>query len=172
MEQENNDFELLEPQDALELVPTWEPRLWWLAIAIPLLIALFFLIRRLLRKKITHDPHLARREAYQTAKQNLADLSPTTPRETATALSLILRTYLAIDLREPALYETHEEFIGRGQHLAKLPPDLRETVIQHFSSLATLKYAPENTTPHTDPLEIHSLSATLLDQIHHRPAEP
>lgn len=67
--------------------------------------------------------------------------------EVATKTSLILRHYLALTLEEPALYETHEEFLLRSDALKKLPRGSRERLAPLLSELATAKYGPSRIDP-------------------------
>ena len=58
-----------------------------------------------------------------------------------------MRRYLAACLAEPALYETHEEFILRGDALTKLPAGAREHLNPLLTRLAELKYGPSGEDP-------------------------
>lgn len=144
MEEQENAFELVESREALDLVPTWELQPWWFlaaGIALLLLALILFILRR---KKKFHDPLREKREAYAAAKDQLVTMSHAGSRESASAVSLTLRNYLARSLGEPALYETHEEFIGRHEGLADLPEKLRFETGAFFNHLASMKYAPED----------------------------
>ena len=144
MEDKENTFELVESQDALKLVPAWELQAWWFLAAGGVILALALLIIFLKRKKVSHDPHKAKREAYIAAKAELESIPESGSRETATAVSLALRGYLALSMNEPALYETHEEFIGRHEGLKDLPEEIRSETEAFFGKLAAMKYAPED----------------------------
>lgn len=144
MEEKENAFELVESRDALNLVPTWELQAWWFLAAGAALLVLGLLLFLLRRKKVSIDPHKQKREAYIAAKAELEAIGDNGTRETATAISLSLRNYLARSMDEPALYETHEEFIGRHEGLKDLPEDVRSETGDFFGKLAALKYAPED----------------------------
>lgn len=83
-------------------------------------------------------------EALEEFRPILGELSIA---EVATKTSLILRHYLALALEEPALYETHEEFLLRSDALQKLPRGARERLAPLLSELATAKYAPSRIDP-------------------------
>ena len=88
--------------------------------------------------------------------------------EAATAVSITLRRYLAVASGDPALFETHEEFVARHQSLASYPEDLRSSTAEGFSHLARLKYGREAT---GDPVALYSAARQLLERLHqHRPA--
>ncbi len=66
-------------------------------------------------------------------------------------------------MNEPALYETHEEFVGRHQGLKDLPEDVRLETGTFFGKLAAMKYAPEDM-----PMEgvIRDEGIAILERIH------
>ncbi len=67
--------------------------------------------------------------------------------EVATRTSLILRHYLALSLEDPALYETHEEFLLRSDSLQNIPRGARERLAPLLSELASAKYGPSRIDP-------------------------
>ncbi|MFD2257210.1 hypothetical protein ACFSSA_11030 [Luteolibacter algae] len=172
-------LKLVEDRQALELVPTWEAQGWWYlagAAIIVLIISLFIYSRR---NKNFQDPDKEKREAYKTAQSDFAELGEMDPRGMAVGVSLILRGYLARTVKEPALFETHEEFIGRHDSLAELPDDVREETSEFFSKLAELKYGPgKEADPDLagtdgDIVDVHPVAEgikaegkTLLERIH------
>ncbi len=165
MEDKENTFELVETRDALELVPRWEPQAWWYFAAAGIIVALVLLGIFLKRKKSVHDPSRERREAYAAAKRELGAMGGDGIRETALKVSLALRGYLARSLEEPALYETHEEFIGRHDGLKDLPEEIRSEVGGFFSRLATLKYAPLEEAGDS-PEELRDSGIGILERVH------
>ncbi|MFM2199032.1 MAG: hypothetical protein RLZZ505_2464 [Verrucomicrobiota bacterium] len=144
MEEKGKSLELVESRDALELVPTWDPPLWWFFAAVILIVAIVLSLVFFLRKKPVPDAMKEKREAYLEAKAALSGSGAATLRESAIAVSIILRRYLARSMNEPALFETHEEFIARHDGLKNLPNDLRSEVAVFFSKLAAAKYAPDD----------------------------
>lgn len=75
----------------------------------------------------------------------LKDEAPSlAPNVTATRISLIIRRYLEAAFRDPALFETNEEFSLRPRALEKLHPDSRQPVTDYLTKLSQLKYAPSN----------------------------
>lgn len=66
------------------------------------------------------------------------------PNQTATECSLIVRRYLSEITGDPALYETHEQWVMRHDALEDFNDSLKQQVGELFSKLAALKYAPEH----------------------------
>ncbi len=163
MEEKENAFELVESRDAMDLVPTWEVQPWWFLVAGTVLLLIGLLIVLGKRRKLSHDPHQRKREAYRAAKAELESIAESGSRETATAVSLALRNYLALSMDEPALFETHEEFIGRHEGLEGLPEDVRAETEAFFGKLAAMKYAPEDKPAEGD---IRGQGLALLERIH------
>ena len=163
MEEKENTFELVESRDALELVPTWEVEAWWFLAAGGAILLIGLLVFLLKRTKVSHDPLKETREAYIAAKAELEAIGEGGSRGIATAVSLALRNYLARSMNEPALYETHEEFVGRHQGLKDLPEDVRLETGTFFGKLAAMKYAPEDM-----PMEgvIRDEGISILERIH------
>lgn len=115
------------------------------------------------------DPRKAKEEAYRRAVAELeASSGGQTMQEAATRVSVALRRYLAVASGDPALFETHEEFVARHESLAKYPEELRQTTAEGFSHLARLKYGRE---ANGDPAALSSSARQLLDRLHqHQPA--
>jgi hypothetical protein len=142
----------------------------WVAIALAsvvLLGLLIWVLRR--RKKIGMvNPQEVRDEAYRRAVAELSVPSGETMQEAATKVSIALRRYLAVVSGDPALFETHEEFVARHEALASYPEELRKVTAEGFSHLARLKYGREAT---GDPVALFSSARQLLDRLHqHQPA--
>jgi len=165
-----------EAEDALvlrELVPA-EPLLpppglplWaWLAIgaAVVALFGLAAFLRRAKRQKT--DPARIREEAYRAALAELEPPATSGMQEAATRVSVALRRYLAAVAGDPALFETHEEFVARHQALAGYPDELRRSTAEGFSHLARLKYGREAS---GDPASLISAARQLLDRLHQHP---
>lgn len=81
---------------------------------------------------------------YDESRQRLTALKERLPgpslAEVATDASLTLRGYLAETLEEPALFETHEEYLSRHDALEKLPSGSRERLAPLLEQLAEIKY--------------------------------
>lgn len=165
MEEPQNSFKLIENRDAMDLVPTWGFELWWFfalgaAICIAALIVLF-----LCKRKPKGHSALDKERAYREALKELSGLNLDDLREMAMRVSLIVRTYLARHLEEPALYETHEEFVSRHDALAKLPDDTKLETRRVFAQLAEIKYGPTgDVTMEPDTLKREAIE--LLERIH------
>jgi len=89
------------------------------------------------------SPTKLRRLAYESALRALNQAQAESGREAATVSSLVLRRYLATVSGDPALFETHEEFISRHDALTSLPEEARQAAVAGFDRLASLKYAKE-----------------------------
>ena len=89
------------------------------------------------------SPVKLRRLAYESAVRALNQAQANSGREAATVSSLVLRRYLATVSGDPALFETHEEFISRHDALTSLPEAARHAAVAGFDRLASLKYAKE-----------------------------
>ena len=153
-------LELLEPASPEALVPDYG--LWpWLAAALLVIllgIALWLFLRK--RKPAGADLTAKRKAALAEARNALENLAPGTCREAAVMSSLILRKYLSAAAGDPALFETHEEFISRRDSLHALTPAARAAAEEGFTRLAALKYAPQ--IPDAEPRQVVADSRGLL----------
>jgi len=140
-------------------LPPWA----WVAIGLGIFAAalLVVLIRR--SRSRPEAPSRIREEAYLRARQELESVPGGGIQEAATRVSVTLRHYLASVSGDPALFETHEEFISRHQALASYPEDLRKVTAEGFSHLARLKYGPDAT---GDPIALVTAARQLLDRLH------
>ncbi|MDE0835705.1 MAG: DUF4381 family protein [Akkermansiaceae bacterium] len=164
MEENENSFELVESRDAIDLMPGWEPQVWWYCAAAGVVLGVVLLVMFLRRKKTASDPGKERREAYLEAKGDFEKGAGSSAREAAVRVSVILRRYLSKSMREPALFETHEEFVSRHDALKGLPEDVRQSLGVFFAKLAELKYAPDVAEGAAS--EFYSGGLELLERIH------
>jgi hypothetical protein len=111
------------------------------------------------------DPHAIRRAAHAAATADMAEVSSSTPREAAVCCSLALRKYLSVVAQEPALFETHEEYVSRHEALKKFSEEARAAAGVEFSRLATLKYTPASSAVET--AQVVAASQGLLETLHH-----
>lgn len=157
----------LVPAEPLLPEPGLPPWVWLvIAGAAGLLIALNLFVRR--AKRTATDPARVRELAYQAACRELATAPTGGIQQAATLVSVALRRYLAAAAGDPALFETHEEFVARHQALAAYPEDLRKTTAEGFSHLARMKYGRDAT---GDPAALLAAARQLLDRLHqHSPA--
>ncbi len=165
MEGEPNGFELMEPASPEALVP--DHALWpWPAIAIATLLLLVVAWRLFAgkRKPARASLHALREAAFHKAQTALENTGPGTCREAAVITSLILREYLSAAANDPALFETHEEFVSRRDSLQALTPEARNAAEAGFTRLASLKYAPG--IPEADPSRIIADARALLETLH------
>jgi hypothetical protein len=154
----------LVPAEPLLPDPGLPPWAWGLmgAAAVVLLGLVLWLVRRR-REPPASDPRVVRDEAYREACQSLDATPPAGIQAAATNVSLVLRRYLAAVCGDPALFETHEEFISRHAALAGFPDELRKITADGFSHLARLKYGRDAT---GDPAALHGAARQLLDRLH------
>jgi len=159
--EEKLTFELRPPASPDALLSQNGPPLW-LLIGGGLLLAAVIggIVFWLLRRKPAVDPSAIRREALRVADRALADAKPSGIREAATLASLVLRRYLATVAGDPALFETHEEFIARRDSLARLEEDARAHAAEGFARLAALKY--DRQPPTGDPTVVIDDARALL----------
>jgi hypothetical protein len=162
----NPPVELHDIEGAQRFLDGWWLPWWaWAAIATAGALAVLGLVALLRRPRRTRvDPNIsyqagcAALENLRTRQQLLA------PAELATGISLALRRYLAEVTRDPALFETREEFVSRADALAALPAGDRAATSALFAELGALQYAPA-----VDARETAALldrAALLLRQLH------
>ena len=136
-------FELADSHEAMDLVPNWELEWWHIVLSASILILAIFLGYLFLRKSKIQYPNQSKLLAYQDALSGLEKLDASIGKENVIIVSLVLRQYLAKAMNEPALYETHEEFIGRHDAIKGLSEDLKLEITNYFSKLAAIKYGPD-----------------------------
>lgn len=137
---------------------------WCFAAALPVIALLVrLLVKR--RKPAAVDPLKIRTQARNEAVAALDAVKSTDPRDAAVQSSLVLRKYLSLAAQDPALFETHEEFIARHDAMAGLNEIARAAAAEGFSRLAALKYAPVS--PQADAAAVLTDSRRLLDTLHH-----
>jgi len=152
------------PPDSL--IPEHGLWIWWFVgtVILVLAVAVWLLLRRL-RAIAAKNAVDIRGQAYQEAEAALADVSTDDPRDAAVRASLIMRRYLSVAAGDPALFETHEEFISRHDALQALTDEARTAAAGVFARLAALKYAPGQADG--DAGEVLTESRRLLQTLHH-----
>ncbi len=161
-------LELLEAPSPESLLPDSGFSQWWIIAGVALLVLIMVVVIMIARKRKSSAPstqtlrHAARAEAVEA----LSKIIVTDARDAAIQCSLILRRYLSIAAGDPALFETHEEFISRHDALLQLTAETRLVAATGFTRLATMKYAPEIP---AEPAagKIISDSRSLLETLHH-----
>jgi hypothetical protein len=143
MESEPSSLALKPPPPPDALLPKSVFPWWATAMIVVGVLMLVLVIVKLTRKKKPVDPLTLRRQAYEAALRSINEASPSDGREAATQASLILRRYLATVSGDPALFETHEEFIARRDSLKSLAEEAREAARVQFDRLAALKYSKD-----------------------------
>lgn len=166
MDETPQTFELQEPASLENLIPSVGYTPWVIGgVLLLLLLLVVFAIFKSRKPAAGADAEALRRAAYLEAGTALAKIQAASPREAAVQTSLIIRRYLSIAVGDPALFETHEEFISRRDSLSKLSPDAREACGRGFDHLAALKYAPE--VPAGEPAAVVAEGHSLLNTLHH-----
>lgn len=163
MAESNTSFELKEPAPPDALVPSIGLWPWWVGGGLLLLAAVILLVVFRKRPSVI-DPAAARNAAFKEALDALAATRANGAREAAVQCSLILRRYLSTAAGDPALFETHEEFVARHDSLRALSAPAREAAAAGFSRLASLKYSPD--VPDADADGVTAGSRILLETLH------
>jgi len=165
MEEETTGLKLLEPEAPEALVPEalFQP---WMIGALIVILGLWFAIWLARKGRFAQpDPKQIRNAAFREAIASFDAIQADDSRDAAVQSSLVLRKYLAQAVADPALYETHEEFLARHESLASLSESAKSAASDGFSKLAAIKYAPES--PPQSPSETLAESRSLLEIIHH-----
>lgn len=157
-------YELLEPESPVGVIPDSGLWIWWVWVSIVLLVVLAILWARSRRKPVGSGVLARRNAALAESMEALGRVATVDVRAAAVQCSLILRNYLSIAAGDPALYETHEEFVIRHDALQALAPEVRAAAAAGFARLAALKYGPE--IPLADPLDVIGESRVLLESLH------
>ncbi|MES2658906.1 MAG: hypothetical protein V4689_09820 [Verrucomicrobiota bacterium] len=159
------NFELLEPPSPEALVPDSRMEPWIIVAAAVLVLGLLAIL--LFRKKKSPAAVLteAREAAHKEAVAALDAISSTGTRDVAVQCSLIVRKYLSAAAADPALFETHEEYISRHEALKNFTEDARTAAGNGFTRLAALKYAAD--VPDVTADEVITESRALLETLHH-----
>lgn len=161
-ETQTQSLELIEPAAPDDLLPTDIQPWMWVAGVLVILIVIGLLVWKM-KHKASVDPHAIRSQAYRLAAAEFDQLKAAGPREAAILSSLIIRKYLSVAAGDPALYETHEEFVSRHDSLNALTPQARQACTEGFARLAEWKYAPES--PADTAEEILAANRRLLETL-------
>ena len=128
------------PADQFMVQNFWEPFAWVCAIVIPLAaLAAWWMYRR---RKTAAAPGITPLQEALAALREIEEELPAM-RECALRLSMVLRSYLAGQTQDPALYETHEEFSQRMDSLVHVPQNCQCETRDLLEHLAEFKYAGE-----------------------------
>jgi hypothetical protein len=162
------NLELLEAPSPESLLPDSGFSQWWIVAGVALLVLIMVVVIVIARKRRSPAPSTQslRHAARADAVAELSRIITTDARDAAIQCSLILRRYLSIAAGDPALFETHEEFVSRHDALQQLTAETRLVAATGFSRLATMKYAPEIPAEPTAE-RIISGSRSLLETLHH-----
>lgn len=165
MNEKSGNFELMEPRSPESLVPDSLVEPWMFVVAALFILGVLALL--IFRKKagLAADPNAKRRTAHAEAAAALESIGEIAPREAAVRSSLILRKYLSVVANDPALFETHEEYLLRHEALKNFSEEARESASLGFTRLAAIKYSPES--PDMDTPQVVVGSRNLLEILHH-----
>jgi Domain of unknown function (DUF4381) len=159
-----------EPSSSLELKPPPPPDALLPRPGFPLLgsvlislgvLLLIIVVLKWRKARQSSDPTTLRRHAYEAALRSLNDATAANSREAATVSSLVLRRYLATVSGDPALFETHEEFVTRHDSLRALPEETRQAAVAGLDRLASLKYSMDARAEET--ASVFDASRSLLE---------
>jgi len=164
MEEKAPNLQLQEPVLPESLVPAMDLTWLWIAIAVFVILTAVIILIGKRKKHSRMDPLALRRAAYKAAVKSFENTTADDARDAAVKSSMILRRFLADAVGDPALFETHEEFIIRRNSLGKLTPPAREAATTTFAKLARVKYAPE--VPSDDPAVILAEGRQHLDVLY------
>ena len=165
MADDNSTFELKEPPPPDALMPREFSQEAWLAAALLSLLVLGVLcIRWQCRRHSKNTLRSRRNHAYKEAIAALERIAAVDARSAAVQTSLVLRRYLSLAADDPALFETHEEFIARSDALLSLSEPARAACAAGFASLAACKYAPE--VPALEAAAVIGAARELLETLH------
>jgi hypothetical protein len=164
MNQTTTSFELLEPTSPEALLPGFWIEPWMIALAVGIIFVVVTVILLKSKKTPRFDPQAARLAAHAEATAALAQIGSQSPRDAAIQSSLILRKYLAAAASDPALFETHEEYVSRHEALKNFSEESRKAAGLGFTRLASLKYAAE--IPTASASEVITDSQSLLKTLH------
>jgi len=166
MDGPTHNLQLLDPASPEALLP--DASLWpWLTAAAAVIAVLGLLTILVARRKPppAASPRAMRNAAFAVADRALAATPTGDARDAALQASLIVRHYLAAAAGDPALYQTHEEFVAHHDALQAVTAATRAAAQAGFSRLAALKYAPD--VPAAAPAEVLAEARELLETLHH-----
>lgn len=165
MSESVDNFELLEPPSPEALVPDSRVEPWMIILAVVVVAGLLVLL--IFRKKKTPAGLQveARQVAYAEAVAALENITATATREVAVQCSLIVRKYLSAAAGDPALFETHEEYVSRHEALKNFSSEARAAAGSGFTRLAAMKYAAD--VAEVPAGEVIGESRALLETLHH-----
>jgi hypothetical protein len=165
MNEPSGNFELLEPSSPESLVPDSWVETWMVVLFITVALALIAILIYRKKRGAISTPLGVRAAAHAEAVTALDQVGELPPREAAVRSSLIIRKYLSLVARDPALFETHEEYVARHEALKNFSEDAREATRLGFARLAAIKYSPQSAD--LDTPQVVTGSRNLLKILHH-----
>lgn len=160
------NLELLESSSPESLLPDSGFSQWWIVAGVALLVLIVVILIVWKRRSPVPGTATLRNAAHADAVAEFSSITGSDARDAAIQCSLILRKYLSVAAGDPALFETHEEFISRHDALQSLTVESRLAAAAGFTRLATLKYAPKISSD-ASAEKIIPASRALLETLHH-----
>lgn len=142
----------------------WDTWGIWIILFSVLLVVAIIVIILLSRKKRPVTRQLSPAEA---AIKDIGQIRETHPgiKHAAVAFSLTLRKYLVGETKDPALYETQQEFNRRANALTTLPSELQTPTRDLLDRMASLKYEPDTKENDTLVNELADATVKLITDI-------
>lgn len=133
--------DIISPEEFLSADAPWWQSAWFWVLVVAGGVILALVVRRLGKR----DAEEQRREkllehATEELKALKAEVDSLSPQVSAVRISLIMRQFLEDAFKDPALFETDEEFTLRPEALALLHEHCRTAVVEHLHHLSELKY--------------------------------
>jgi hypothetical protein len=166
MNEEPTTLELRDAAIPDALMPGYGLEWWWgVAGIFALIVLLVVFMLRIRGKARGPGASMLRDAAFREAMAALSGSAPAEARDAAVLSSLAVRKYLSVAAADPALFETHEEFLARHNALNAFKPEARAAAEAGFTRLAALKYAPRQAD--ATAANVIAESRALLQTLHH-----
>jgi hypothetical protein len=165
MNDQTGNFELLEPRSPDALIPDAPVAPWVIAAVAFFIVACVVFVLTKKRRVLETNPQSQRAAAHAVAIESFDHIGACHPRDAAVMSSLIVRKYLSVVAKDPALFETHEETLSRHDALKNFSHVARVSAHDGFARLAALKYSPMNADISSETIVLESRQ--LLETLHH-----
>lgn len=143
----------------------WLTPLGWSLLATLAVVLIALAVWLMVRKKRPAPPLPTQEELALSAIDRLeADLPPL--RECSLRLSMILRSFLTGEAKDPALFETHQEFNLRVDALSSLPEPVQQPTRELLEIMAEIKYAGDVPQDRDKARQLCEDTRALIERIH------
>ena len=117
---------------------------WWIwsLIALGIIVVLAIIILLIKKNQPARRQNTLLDKTRRQLNQLQNDANNLSPATLAIHISIIIRNYLKTAFKDPAIFETQQEFTLRENALQKLPPEIRSQIKAHLQNLSDLKYEP------------------------------